>query len=229
MQTNMKWMVVGMTLSSLGLGLAGAQAAVTDDPAYADAMKMMQNAQDQKQNIPAEIVALMPSPFKAQDQSFFVEPNMKSLLNVSLGSGVTTVKDYQTELKIVMNAYDMSSEMGKMMGGSSLPAQRKEAVANWTSAHPATQQNETHYGTPEKIALPKGYLLIQKVHTPRHEDGEGMVNASTTFNGFLYMDVDGGYLTAQADAVKDSKADLEAWLRSIAEKAGKLKIRTYFK
>ncbi len=215
----------------LSLSLTGfAQEMPQIDP---EALKLMESFQKQNANIPAELLALMPAGLELTNKHWMVEPTSKMLLNLSLESNTYTKlensENYYLVIKISMNAYNVNSFLGKTMADQTLAMQRQEAAQEWLQEHPAGVKEWLQHFEPEKIQLPKGVLYTQKIHAQKHGDGEGDVAARTTYVGFLYLDVPGGFLTAKIGEVPNTKAGIEKWLQQIAAAAGKLNIDSYFK
>jgi hypothetical protein len=202
-----------------------AQGNIEMDP---EGMKIMENFQKQNENIPRELLALMPAGLEITRKNWMVEPSEKMQLTLSLESMMNSVRlentvSYQLNLRISMTAYNMKSEGGRMLAGQMLEMLRGGARDSWPAAHPESERNHTKVYPPEKIVLPKGFILIQKSYSPRHGDGEGMVSERTTYAGFLYQEVEAGFLTAEFQAVPNTKTGIEKWLRQIASSAAKLK------
>jgi hypothetical protein len=199
-----------------------------------EAMKFIQNQQQQTGNIPPEILALMPVGLKVTEKTWYVEPMNKMLLTLALESHINSTKlenneVYDLELKIAMTAYNMKSDVGKMSADNSLKEMRQGAQNNWLDAHPeSSSEFETIY-TPEKIVLsPKSFILTQKTFAPAHDEGEGRVPESTHYTGYLYLEVEGGFLTSEVQQIPNTKAGIEKWLRYISTSTGKLDLNKYF-
>jgi hypothetical protein len=210
--------------------LLPAQAVVEED---ADAKKFMENYQKQNESLPRELLALMPAELNIKSKNWMVEPSARMLLTLSLesamsGTRLENTESYNLALRISMTAYNLKSDAGKMMADQSLEMQRSGARDSWLTAHPESDRNHRKTYLPEKIVLPNGFILIQKTYSPAHGDGEGMVSERTAYEGFLYMDVTGGFLTAEVQSVPNTKAGIEKWLRQIASSAMNLQPGNYF-
>lgn len=205
--------------------LLNAQGTIEMDP---EGKKIMENFQKQNENIPRELLALMPAGLEITRKNWMVEPSEKMQLTLNLESMMNNTQlenavPYQLNLRISMTAYNMKSDGGRILAGQWLEMQRGGARDSWLAAHPESDHNHTKVHPPEKIVLPKGFILIQKSYSPRHGDGEGMVSERTTYAGFLYQEVEAGFLTAEVQAVPNTKAGIEKWLRQIASSAAKLR------
>jgi hypothetical protein len=197
-----------------------------------DVKKIMANYQQQNENIPKEILSLMPPGLMVTNKTWMAEPSTNMMLTMNLESAMDNVKldnteAFQLNLRISMTAYNLKSDVGKMMADQSLQTQRQGARDSWTTAHPETNKGLAKITT-EKIMVPKGFILIQKTFVPAHGDGEGMVSERTTFTGFIYKEVEAGFLTAEVQTVPNTKTGIEKWLRHIESSAGKLVIGKYF-
>lgn len=207
-----------------------AQDEIEIDP---EVMELMGNYQEQNENIPIEMLALMPSELEVSKKTWMVEPSTNMMLTVNLESTMNNTQlenteSYQLNLRISMTSYNMKSYAGKMMADQSLDSQRQEAQDSWVRVHPESSGEILKIYQPEKIVLSQGYILIQKTYSPAHEEGEGMVAERTTYAGFLYMDVENGFLTAEVQTVPNTKVGIEKWLRHIGTSALKLDIEKYF-
>ena len=198
-----------------------------------ETMKMMQQYQQQSQDVPSELLALMPKGIEVSSKNWMLEPSAKMMFQLTLQSATSTklenTENYQLELKIGLTAYNMASSGGKAIADAALRSQQSSLTGNWTAAHPETKSAECVASKPEKIAVTRGFILIQKIFTPRHADGEGMVPEKTEYCGFLYQDVDGGFLTAETGKVPNTKAGIEKWLKQISASGSKIKPGKYFK
>ena len=198
-----------------------------------ETMKMMQQYQQQSQDIPAELLALMPKGIEISSKNWMLEPSSKMMFQLGLQSAMSTkldnTEEYQLELKINLTAYNMASPGGRAIADAALRAQQSSLTENWNTAHPETKTAECVASKPEKIAVSRGFILIQKIFSPRHADGEGMVPERTEYCGFLYQDVDGGFLTAETGKVPNTRAGIEKWLKQISAAGSKIKPGKYFK
>lgn len=198
-----------------------------------EAMKLLAGYQKQNENIPPEILTLMPPNLQITDKQWMVEASQKMLLQLKLHSylGSTQIENsegYTLDLVIIMTAYNLNSMVGKMTADQSLDLQRREAKENWLRTHPADKQGPVEYCPAEMIAVPGGAIYIQKIFSAAHVDGEGMAPARTQYCGFLYMDMPAGWLTAEIQNLPNTKVGVEKWLRHIAATAAKIKPDKYF-
>jgi hypothetical protein len=198
------------------LSLCGAQDMPALDP---EAMKLLQQVQEQNQSIPAEILALMPEGLGVTEKSWVVEPTTNSLLQLDLRS---------EELRILLTSYNLKSMVGKLTADQSLELQRKDAREEWLRLNPKRQEDYREFSEPEKVDVPNGKLYVQKLLCKAHHEGEGQVPESVSYTGFLYLEVTNGVLKAEISGMRDSRADVEEWLRHVADNASKLKLETYF-
>jgi hypothetical protein len=198
-----------------------------------ETMKMMQQYQQQSQDVPAELLSLMPKGIDISSKNWMLEPSSKMMFQLGLQSAMSTklenTEDYQLEVKISLTAYNLSSPGGKAIADAALRSQQSAITGNWTAAHPEKKSAECVASKPEKITVARGFILIQKIFMPRHADGEGMVPERTEYCGLLYQDVDGGFLTAEIGSVPNTKAGIEKWLKQIASAGAKIKPDKYFK
>ncbi len=191
-----------------------------------EAKKIMESIQKQSDpaNVPRKLLGLMPPGLEVTRTNWMVEPSGKMMGTLSLESLMNGFRfentvPYQLNLRISMTVYNMKTEGGSMLAGQMLEVLRGDARDSWLAAHPESDRNQTKVYPPEKTVLPKGFILIQKSYSPRHGDGEGMVSERTTYAGFLYQEVEAGFLTAEFQAVPNTKAGIEKWLRQIASYA----------
>lgn len=219
--------------SAVCLFFAAAGALHAQEGLDPETMKMMQQYQQQSQDVPSELLALMPKGLEISSKNWMMEPSAKMMFQLDLNSAMSTKlensEDYQLEVKINLTAYNMASPGGKAIADSALKSQQSSITANWTAGHPEKKSSDCVASKPEKIAVPRGYILIQKIFTPRHADGEGMVPEKTEYCGFLYQDIDAGFLTAEIANVPNTKAGIEKWLKQIAAAGSKIKPDKYFK
>jgi hypothetical protein len=199
-----------------------------------ETMKIIQSRQQNNESIPSEILGLMPQGLKITEKNWMVEESSKMLLQASLSSSIGSTnlentESYALDLKINLTAYNMNSIVGKMTADQSLDIQRQEVQNNWSNLHIENQDGSTTYFKPEKIQVPGGYILIQKIYSKAHQEGEGMVPERTEFCGFLYIEMEAGWLVAEVQAIPNTKAGMEKWLKYIASTAGKLDVKKYFK
>ena len=196
------------------------------DPETAELMKKYQN---QSENIPSEVKALIPASVKITDQNFAVEPTTNMLLTSSLrANNWESGSKVQLEYEIIINVFNVKNSLGKSTADSSLGAMRKEMLKNWTESHPVEKDGITVRNPYEKTTVAKGYYLIQKIFTPKHVDGEGTVPEVTEYAGFLYLEIDNGILTASTNLSPDRKS-IESMLKHTAAGAVKIKWDRYFK
>ena len=198
-----------------------------------ETMKLVEKYRDQNANMPKEVSALLPGYLTATDSTWMVEETSKILLQGTLqadnenaiidGKSIDGVK-----YKIIVNVFNMKSSAGKMTANSTLNGLRKRGREEWAGQHKAEKDgHETSYA-PDKIAVQKGYILIQKKFSAAHDEGEGTVPAETTYCGYLYMEVDNGLLTAEIGELKDRSA-VEKILKHTAAAATKIRWESYFK
>jgi hypothetical protein len=195
-------------------------------------LKMAESYQKQNENVPAELLALMPKELTVSEKNWMVEPSYKTLLQLSLTSSAAATRphnDLGAEVQIIMTVYNMASSFGKMTAAQALKPQRTEMQKEWLNQHPAGTENERTGEKHEKIAVPKGYILLQKIVYADHHDGEGNVPGHIAYCGFLYQEVDNGVLIATIEERDGNKADIEKWLKHIAAGSGKLNTAKYFK
>ena len=196
------------------------------DPETAELMKKYQN---QSENMPSEVKALIPASVKITDQNFAVEPTTNMLLTSSLrANNWESGSKVQLEHEIIINVFNVKNSLGKSTADSSLGAMRKEMLKNWTESHPVEKDGITVRNPYEKTTVAKGYYLIQKIFTPKHVDGEGTVPEVTEYAGFLYLELDNGILTASTNLSPDRKS-IESMLKHTASGAVKIKWDSYFK
>ncbi|MBP8084180.1 MAG: hypothetical protein KAZ87_13360 [Spirochaetes bacterium] len=196
------------------------------DPETAEIMK---NYQNQSENMPAEIKALIPASVKITDQNFAVEATTNMLLTSSIrANNWESGSKVQLEYEIIINVFNVKNALGKSTADSSLEAMRKEMLKNWTESHPVEKDGITIRNPYEKTAVSKGYYLIQKIFTPKHVDGEGTVPETTEYAGFLYLEIDNGILTSSTNECTDKKA-IESMLKHTAAASAKIKWNSYFK
>ena len=196
------------------------------DPETAELMKKYQN---QSENIPSEVKALIPASVKITDQNFAVEPTTNMLLTSSLrANNWESGSKVQLEYEIIINVFNVKNSLGKSTADSSLGAMRKEMLKNWTESHPVEKDGITVRNPYEKTTVAKGYYLIQKIFTPKHVDGEGTVPEVAEYAGFLYLELDNGILTASTNLSPDRKS-IESMLKHTASGAVKIKWDSYFK
>ena len=198
-----------------------------------ETLKMMQQYQQQSQDVPSELLALMPKGIEISSKNWMLEPSSKMLFQLTMNSSMSTnlenTEDYQLDVKINLTAYNLSNPGAKSIADASLRTQQSAITGSWTAAHPETKTAERVASKPEKIAVARGFILIQKIFMPRHADGEGMVPERTEYCGLLYQDVDGGFLTAEIGTIPNTKAGIEKWLKQIAAAGAKIKPDKYFK
>lgn len=195
-------------------------------------LRMAESQQQQNENIPAEILALMPKELTISEKNWMVEPSYKTLLQLSLTSSAAATgphNDLDADVQITMTVYNMASSIGKMTAAQALKPQRAEMQKEWLNQHPAGTEYERTAEKPEKIAVPKGYILLQKIVYANHHEGEGNVPGHTAYCGFLYQEVDNGVLIATVEEREGNKADIEKWLKHIASVSVKLNTAKYFK
>ena len=171
-------------------------------------LKMAESYQTQSENIPAEILALMPKELTISEKNWMVEPSYKTLLQLSLTSSAAETgphNDLDAEVQLTMTVYNMASSIGKMTAAQALKPQRAEMQKEWLNQHPAGTENERTAEKHEKIAVPKGYILLQKIVYADHHDGEGNVPGHTAYCGFLYQEVDNGVLSPLLKSGKETK------------------------
>jgi hypothetical protein len=196
-------------------------------------MKLLQSYQQQQQEIPPELLGLMPSGLTITEKNWYVEESSKMLLQLSLKSFLASTnlensENYALDFRIYLTAYNVNSVPGKMTADQSLDIQRQEVQNNWAGIHTASQVDEVQSYAPEALQVSHGKILIQKVVSQAHQEGEGTVPGRTTYCGFLYLEVKNGYLTAEVQPVPNTKAGVEIWLKHVAETAGKLNLDKYF-
>jgi hypothetical protein len=196
-------------------------------------MKIMQSNQQNSESIPTEILGLMPQGLKITEKNWMVEESSKMLLQATLSSSIGNTKlenteSYALDLKINMTAYNMNSVVGKMTADQSLDIQKQEVQNNWLNIHKENQDGPKTSFKPEKIQIPGGYILIQKIYSKTHNEGEGMVPDRTEFCGFLYIEIESGWLTGEVQAIPNTKVGIEKWLKHIGAAAGKLNVKKYF-
>lgn len=198
-----------------------------------EAAKMEDTFKGQSADMPKEVAALMPRVLKIHDRSWVVEQTMKILLQASLQSDdfIQTAENRSLHVlyKIIVNVYNIDSPMGKSTADSTLRDMRMNALDDWAARHPAEVNDYSTRSAPEKIKVNKGYIYIQKIFSARHNDGEGMVPESTSYSGFLHLEVDNGLLTAEADDVADRTFLLDKLLRQTAAAGVKIRWEKYFK
>ena len=196
------------------------------DPETAELLK---NYQNQSENMPSEIKALIPSSVKITEQNFTVEATTNMLLTSSIrANNWESGSKVQLEYEIIINVFNVKNSLGKSTANSSLGTMRKEMLKNWTESHPVEKDGVTIRNPYDKTAVAKGYYLIQKIFTPKHADGEGEVPEVTEYAGFLYLEIDNGILTASTNESTDRKS-VEAMLKHTAAAAAKIKWDSYFK
>jgi hypothetical protein len=188
----------------------------------------------QNQNIPPEVMSLMPPGIQATEKNWTVEPTTKMLLQANLTANIGNTKlentqAYELELNILMTVYNLNSMVGKMTADQSLKIQRQEMQDQWMRGHGEKQEDYKTFYKPEKMPVTGGYILIQKIFHKAHVDGEGNVPESTHYCGFLYMDMEAGWLTAEVQPIPNTKAGIEKWLKHIAAVGAKLDVKKYFK
>jgi hypothetical protein len=208
----------------------GAQDLPQMDP---EAMKILQSYQQQQENIPAEMLALMPPGLALTEKKWYVEVSSKMLLQLDLKSfmGSTNLENsenYALDFRLDLTAYNLNSVPGKMTADQSLDLQRREVQSNWIDTHQESQIDEIVNSKPEAIQIPQGQLLIQKIVSKAHQEGEGTVPEKTSYCGFLYLEMENGYLTAEMQPVPNTKVGIEKWLKHVAGTAAKLKLGKYF-
>lgn len=196
-------------------------------------MKLVNQYQSQQENIPPEILGLIPAGIPIQEKTWSVEAGSKSLLQAGLSSELydlvlagKTIPHLNFNLKLT--SYNPNSGMGKMLVDTSLQPLRQESQNQWPTNHPAKKEGWLTVSAPEKLLLPKGYLLIQKTFAAAHGDGEGTVPAATSYGGFLYLEVANGLLTVEADTRSDNREFLEKLLRHSGDAMSRIKLETYF-
>ena len=214
-------------------GLISAVSAQDGNEIDPESMKLIEKYREQNKNMPKEVAALLPGYLTATDSTWMVEETSKILLQGTLqadnedatvdGKSVTGVK-----YKITVNVFNMKSSAGKMTANSSLNGLRKRGREEWAGQHKAEKDGHVTSYAPEKIAVKKGYILIQKKFSAAHDDGEGTVPAETTYCGYLYMEVDNGLLTAEISELKEKSA-IEKILKHTAASAAKIMWDSYFK
>lgn len=196
------------------------------DPETAALMKSYQN---QSENMPSEVKALIPSSVKITDQNFAVEATTNMLLTSSIrANNWESGSEIHLEYEVIINVFNVKNSLGKSTADSSLGAMRKEMLKNWTESHPVEKDGITVRNPYEKTTVAKGYYLIQKIFTPKHVDGEGTVPEVTEYAGFLYLEIDNGILTASTNLSPDRKS-IESMLKHTAAGAVKIKWDRYFK
>lgn len=188
----------------------------------------------QNANIPPEILGLMPTGLSITEKNWTVEPTTNMLLQANLTSNMSGTKlenteSYGLELQILMSAFNLNSPLGKMTADQSLKMGRQELQDKWIKEHAEKQEGYKVFYKPEKIPAAGGYILIQKIFHKAHVDGEGTVPEKTYYCGFLYMDMEGGWLTAEIQPVPNTKTGIEKWLKHIAAAGAKLNVKKYFK
>lgn len=215
-----------MTVLSIFIGSVFAQDIPEIDPETAELLQKYQNLSG---NVPAEVEALVHKSVKITEKKFTVEPSTNMLLtSVMRADNRESNPEVQLEYEIIINVFNVKNSLGKSTANSSLGTMRKEMLKNWTEPHPIEKNGPTTRNAYEKIPVAKGYMLIQKIFTEKHGDGEGDVPESTTYAGFLYLELDNGILTASTNEITDKKA-LETMLKHTAAGAVKIKWDSYFK
>jgi hypothetical protein len=202
-------------------------------PMDPEAMKVIQSYQEQNENIPPEILGLMPSDLKVTEKKWSVETSSKMLLQLNLACTIGSIRlenteDYSLDLWIRMTTYNLKSDLGKMIADQSLDTQRQQVQSTWFDNHQESQDDILTISKPEKIEVPHGAIYIQKIYARAHLEGEGMVPEKTSYCGFLYMDMEAGYLTAEVQTLPNTKTGIEKWFKHIAASAAKLKMEKYF-
>jgi hypothetical protein len=199
-----------------------------------DAMKIMQQYQQQSRNVPPEILGLMPPGLPLTQKEWSVEVTQKMLFQADLVANIGSTKlenteGYTLDMRVLATAYNMNSIGGKMTADQTLTTQRQEVQDNWTKIHTAKKDRHITYSQPEKIVVPGGYILTQKIYYAAHDEGEGRVPERTEYCGFLYMELESGWLWAEVQPVPNTKAGIEKWLKHTAAAASKLEVKKYFK
>ncbi len=199
-----------------------------------EAMKLLQQYQQQNNDMPPEIAALAPPGLPLTQKEWSVESSQKMRLQADLvchadSTKIENTEGYTLDLHIVGTAYNANSVPGKMILDQSLSQQRKQVQENWTSIHPAKKEGHITWSQPEKIVVPKGYILIQRIDYAAHHEGEGMVPARVEYCGFLYMELENGWLWAEVQPLPNTKAGIDKWLKHVNVKAALLDPKKYFK
>lgn len=215
------------------IGLMAAGSAQDGSEIDPETMKLVEKYREQNASMPKEVSALLPGYLTATDSTWMVEETSKILLQGTLqadnenatidGKNVNGVN-----YKIIVNVFNMKSSAGKMTANSTLNGLRKRGREEWAGQHKAENNGPDTSYAPDKIAVQKGYILIQKKFSAAHDDGEGTVPAETTYCGYLYMEVDNGLLTAEIGELKDKTA-VEKILKHTAAAATKIRWESYFK
>jgi len=231
----MKWCVPILTLCCLLLPrsvfLAQEIPDIKLDP---EAMKLVQQYTQHNNEIPSEVSALIPPGLPLTEKEWSVEASQKMLLQADLTSHIDSTKIENTEaytldLHVVGTVYNPGSVAGKMILDQSLAQQRKEVQENWTSIHPAKKEGHITRSQPEKITVPKGYILVQKMESAAHHEGEGMVPARVEYCGFLYVELENGWLWAEVQPIPNTKSGIVMWLGHVAAKANIIDFKKYLK
>jgi hypothetical protein len=194
-----------------------------------DTKKLLEKYQTDRQSMPKEVEALMPSIVKIEEKIWTVEPSTNMLLEAKIaGNNNYTSAANPLELNIIVNVFNVKNPLGKSTANSTLKQMRDGMLKNWKDGHPVEKNGPTTRHQYEKISVAKGYILMQKIFVAKHNEGEGSVPESTTFAALLYMELDNGALTAETNVSKDKKA-LEGMLKHTAANAVKINWDKYFK
>lgn len=204
-----------------------AQDIETGDP---DTDAIIRTYRQQQKQIPPELLSILPAEFKLTDTNWVIEPTMKTTLSFSLSGTRESEDGYLAEIRLSLLAYNQEQETGRYLIQTSLAQNSGDVEKEWLSSHPAEESADpvSHTSAPEKFKVPAGQAWIQKIHTPAHIDGEGMVPDETLFNGYYIIRYPGGFLYTSVENAKVSRADMERWFTAIASRAAKLPIQKYF-
>lgn len=192
-----------------------------DDP---EVKKLMKSYQDQAANVPAELLALKPAGLTATGTNYTKDLSENS--TVSFGLSMTADSEY-CGLKLIYGAYNLKTDIGKMTAKNA-GIGRKQDIADRLKEFKARKENWTTWYEPKVTSVPNGKLYIQKIFSDAHDDGEGEVPADTVYQGLLLLDWNWAFLTVETGPAKDP-AQLEKWLKHIADKASKLSMEKLFK
>lgn len=192
-----------------------------DDP---EVKKLMKSYQDQAQNVPAELLAMKPAGLTATGTNYNKEMSENSTISFSLD--MNSDKEYCI-VKLIYGAYNLKSDIGKMTAKNA-GIGRKQDIADRMKEFRARKEDWKTWYEPKVTAVPNGKMFIQKIFSDKHGDGEGDVPAETVYQGLLFLDREWDFVTVEVGPIKDS-AQVEKWLKHVADKASKLSMEKLFK
>ena len=202
------------------------------DPEMQDVVDDYKN---QNENIPREVVEIIPDFLTQKDHSWSIEHFSKMLLQSTLSGSASYIKvDGMQHSSITYRAeatvFNMKSPNGKLTANASLKNLRLKNIEEWKNGH-APEEGENWRTFPfEKITLQKGYILLQKRFTKEGIDEMGAkIPALTEYAGFLYLEIDNGVFTAETDFLVNKKTVVDSILKYSAERALSIKWESYFK